>query len=76
MVRGCICDALTIDGKSEVLLTDEERKEVLDKLCSTLEPDCLNYFLQWYMELFGEYECNEKPCECCGDTIETWKIEI
>jgi len=76
MVRGCICDALTIDGTHEYDLTDEERKKVLHKLFSTLKPENLNDFLQWYMDFFGEYDYTDKPCECCGDIIETWKIKI
>jgi len=28
MTRGCIADSLTIDGKEEIDLTDDERQEV------------------------------------------------
>ena len=32
MVRGCMADSLTVDGKEEMDLTDGERKEVLKRI--------------------------------------------
>lgn len=74
--RGCICGALTVDGKQEIDLTDEERQAVLDKIHETLKPDDLNYVLQALITEFGEYVSDDEPCECCGDYVEqyTWDL--
>lgn len=71
-VRGCVHDALLIDGKQEIDLTDEDRKMVLEKLFKSLRPSDLNYVLQELIPLFGEYESTDYPCECCGDYTETY----
>ena len=76
MVRGCIHDSLSVDGKEEIKLTDEERLVVLRKIFEHFKPEDLNYVLQDLVQTFGEYECNDEPCETCGDYVETytWKI--
>jgi len=33
-------------------------------------------FLQWFIKTYGEYDCSDKPCECCGDYTETYKLDI
>lgn len=76
MVRGCICDSLSVDGKEEIDLTDEERQEVLKKIFEHLKPQDLNNILQDLIEMFGEYECDDEPCETCGDYVETHTWEI
>lgn len=76
MVRGCTCDSLTVNGVEEVKLDDEERREVIKKIFETIEPKDLNYLLQWYLETFGDYECDDKPCECCGDCVEQYNVDI
>lgn len=76
MIRGCIHKSLSVDGKEETDLTDEERITVLRTICNRLKPQDLNNILQALIEFFGEYECTEEPCETCGDYIETytWKL--
>ena len=76
MVRGCIHDSLSVDGKEEIKLTDEERKVVLRKVFEHLKPEDLNYVLQNLVQTFGEYECDDEPCETCGDLVETYTWEI
>lgn len=76
MVRGCIHDSLSVDGKEEIKLTDEERKVVLRKVFEHLNPEDLNYVLQNLVQTFGEYECDDEPCETCGDFEETYTWEI
>lgn len=149
MIKGCICDSLTIDDVEEINLTDEKRIEVLVKIgkyvasCDIhkigevlsdelemvnteedleyaddfylslidkeiiqplqqfpkewnheaehlarqfrsylskyirdLHPNCLNTLLQTFIEEFGVYEGSVGPCECCGDYIETFTLEI
>lgn len=75
LVRGCVCDSLTVDGKEEIDMTDEERQAVIDNIYKSLKPKDLNYLLQWYIVEFGEYTCDDEPCECCGDCVEEWVLE-
>ena len=76
LIRGCIAGSLTIDGKEEIHLTDDERQEVLRHIFNHLKPEDLNYVLQNLAETFGEYESDDEPCETCGDYVEkyTWEI--
>lgn len=76
MVRGCIHDSLRVDGKEEIDLTDDERMEVLRKIFDQLKPQDLNNVLQDLIEMFGDYECDDEPCETCGDFVETYTWEI
>ena len=39
-------------------------------------PDQFNYVLQALIPMFGEYECDDHPCECCGDIVQTYTWEI
>lgn len=77
MVQGCICDSLIVDGKSEIRLSDEERKEVIGRLNEAWKPEDLNHLLQLYLELHPDsIDVSDRPCECCGDTIVTYKAKI
>ena len=70
LIEGCLSCALTIDGKDEEDLTNEERKEVLERLSKAWEPEDLNDLLQVYVDMHGHFEViNDKPCECCGDIV-------
>lgn len=78
LVRRCVCDSLTVDGKEEINLTDTERQEAMNKIADWLKQnlDELNYLLQWFIVQYGEYTSIDEPCECCGDYIETYNSEI
>ena len=76
MVRGCICNSLSVDGKEEIDMTDEERQVVLKTIFEHFRPQDLNYVLQDLAERFGEYESDDEPCETCGDYIESYTWEI
>lgn len=79
MIQGCVFDSLTIDGKEEINLNDIERKEIINKVCEHLkkiEPQYLNELLQFFLVKMGHYSCSVRPCECCGDFVETYKVEI
>ena len=69
LTRGCIAGSLTIDGKEEIHLTDDERQKVLRHIFNHLKPEDLNYVLQDLVETFGEYESDDEPCETCGDYV-------
>ena len=76
MTRGCIANSLTVDGKEEIDLSDNERQEVLRHIFEHLKAQDLNYVLQDPVETFGEYEPDDEPCETCGDYVETYTWEI
>jgi hypothetical protein len=54
MVRDCICGSLSIDGKEEINMTDEESLVVLKTIFEHLKAQDLNYVLQDLVETFGE----------------------
>ena len=68
-VTGCTAFSLNVDGVEEINMTDEERFYIMDKLQ-------FNYVLQALIPMFGEYECDDHPCECCGDIVQTYTWEI
>lgn len=74
--QGCICDSLNIDGIEEVSMTNIQRKGYFDEIVDHLkdltpnnEYVWFNTFLQWFCENYGEYSCDDEPCECCGDYV-------
>lgn len=76
MVRGCICNSLNVDGKEEIDMTDKERLVVLKAISEHLKPQNLNNVLLDLVETFSDYECDDEPCETCGDYVETYTWEI
>lgn len=78
LVRGCVCDSLTIDDRAEIDLTDTERQKAMNEVADWLKqhPNELNYLLQWFIVQYGEYTTTDEPCECCGDCIETYNLKI
>lgn len=77
MVNSCICDCLLIDGEDERYLTDEKRREVIERLSKAWKPEDLNHLLKLYLELHSDsIDTSDKPCECCGDFIVTYKAKI
>lgn len=83
IVEGCIGDSFEIDGKNILDCTLEELKDALDKVTKyalSIADESKMYALQEAIrtltEDFGEYESPDEPCECCGDFIETYTLEI
>lgn len=78
MMEGCVCDSLTVDGKEEMDMSDDERREALRIIFDALEPDDLNNVLQELIPMFGDCISDDEPCECCGDYVSqyTWDIKL
>lgn len=75
---GCLANELSVNGISEIDLTDKQRKEVINRIFQWYDkhPDALNGLLQYFIETHcDDYDCTE-PCECCGDMVTTYKMEI
>jgi hypothetical protein len=77
MTTGCVCDSIEINGKEEIHLTNEERKEVAEHLAKYIaeHPETLNQILWHTIPLIGEYE-DMGHCEECGDYIERYTVEL
>ena len=75
-VRGCTCNSLTIDGREEVELTAREKSHVKALIYRFLTSIDLNEVLQMVLDVYGDTEFSEKPCETCGDYIETTTLKL
>lgn len=76
---GCMANSLSCNGIQEIDLTENERKDIIYKLMMWYKkhPEKLNNLLQYFIESnYTEYECSDKPCECCSDIVSTFKITI
>lgn len=78
MTTGCIADWLGADGILEVEMDDATRAKVYNKIFEFLKTqnDGLNQLMQFTLKLYGEYSCDSEPCECCGDTIDKWTLDL
>lgn len=74
---GCICDSLSVDGVETIDMTIEDIRNVLYKLLER-EQDIatLQDIFISLVSSQGVYECSEEPCECCGDFVTIYKLEI
>lgn len=76
--RGCICTGFYFDNKSEDKYSEQEIKAIRSKLCDYINSSDIDLFdiVEFIMTEKGDYECSDHPCDCCGDFIETYKLEI
>lgn len=74
-VTGCICDSLSVDGKEFNEMSLEEQRELLHKLVDNADTGTLQQMFIEYMEHDAEWYISG-PCECCGDMITEYNIEI
>lgn len=86
LTEGCICDSFTADGKDINSMSGQELKDILKavvaKITNTKYEDenkvsHLQTILRDIVSLYyDEYEIDDEPCECCGDFVETSKMEV
>ena len=83
LVQGCIADSFEIDGKPIHDCTIDELKDALTKATAYVVSKAndehisdLKIAIHNLVELFGDCECSEDACECCGDYIDTYTMEI
>lgn len=80
ITEGCICTGMYIDGTPISEMSEDQRHEVRKALCEYM----LNHEDEFDLFRLGEIVVTNAdseysysgPCECCGDCIETWKMEI
>lgn len=82
LTQGCICDSFEIDGQSVIEMSVDELKTAFSKMCDYIMqlPQENSYDLQNALhnliETFAPCEHSEEACECCGDFIDTYILEI
>lgn len=80
LTRGCICNSITADNKSVFDLDDESKEKLRFELCRWLTEHeskiPTSELIEFILESCGKYECSEHACECCGDYVETYKLNI
>lgn len=83
IVTGCIADSFEVDGATIYDCSMEELKDVLSNviahvLSKTKKEDIykLQTVIHNLVEMFGEYESSDDACECCGDYIDTYTLDV
>lgn len=83
LTQGCICDGFYADDERIIDMSIEELKDIFTQLTDyvkglPLEDKKFALYEAIYniIELFAQHETSDEPCECCGDFIETYTLEI
>lgn len=77
LTRGCIAYGLEINNKMANDYTEEELNDLLFILVRRLALDHGNYsIIETLIETYGIYDCDNTPCEQCGDTVETFELNL
>ena len=74
---GCICDSLSVDGVETIDMSPDKLREVIHELVDR-EQDLavLQDLFMSCVQSQGEYSSSDEPCECCGDFVTTYTLEI
>ena len=73
--EGCMAWCLDADGKPIRDMDEAQKLEILSKLVKLYNIET-EELIDYIVRAYGDYSCSDRPCECCGDYIETWKSEI
>lgn len=78
LTQGCIAGWLGADGIAEHEMDEQMREKVFEKIFAFLktQQNGLNHLMQLVLEIYGDYESDGEPCECCGDTVDTWTLTL
>lgn len=75
-VSGCICDNLLINNKDAENLSREELINYIIRILYSIDDiGDIRHTLICLIEEFGDMKVSG-PCECCGDNIYTYTLEI
>ncbi len=58
------------------ILTDEMYKDMCDLINKIEDVAVLQTIFCSVLERCGKYECSDNPCDCCGDYIRQYTMEI
>lgn len=74
---GCVCDSISVDGVESIDMDINDFREVVHQLVDNEQDSAvLQDLFTSCMESQGNYESSKKPCDCCGDTIITYTLEL
>lgn len=74
--RGCTASGLDIDDVNCHDVPKPEVRRILMQIISQVTEDDLYYILESLIDILGNYECDSQPCDQCGDTVETYTLEL
>ena len=90
LIEGCMAWGFEADGKPVEHMSTQELKDAILKIAdkiSKIEVNTLQDTLEFnnkayrivhemVYNFYDDYECSSEPCECCGDWVETYKLEV
>lgn len=76
-VIGCVCDSLTIDGDETRDMNIDDIKTAIHNLIEREQDKAvLQDIISSLIQSQGTLETTDEPCDCCGDFIYTFNLEI
>lgn len=90
LTEGCMAWGFEADGKPVENMSTQELKDAILKIAGKISKmdvntsqDTLEFNNKAYRVMhelvynfYDDYECSSEPCECCGDWVETYKLEV
>lgn len=80
LTEGCDCSSFEADGEPIHKMSTEDIKDIVrkqvDVALQTDEWNTLYALAYWMMQNFYDLYESSGPCECCGDYVETYTMEI
>lgn len=83
IIQGCMSDSFEVNGVSINEYTLDELKNILIAVTdhvvdSATENDMyeLKTAIRNLVEMFGKHESDDEPCDCCGDFIDTYTLDV
>lgn len=78
---GCTNFSTSVDGYniSHQEISDEVYNKLKDKLSEyirSFNKQDISFFVENLVEWYGEYECEDEPCETCGDYFTKYELTI
>lgn len=83
IIEGCMNYSFEVNGVSINEYTLKELKDILIVLTdhvvdkATEDDMCeLKIAIRNLVEIFGERESDDEPCDCCGDFVDTYTLDV
>lgn len=78
--EGCVAWCQDFNGEEVSNMTPEQQTDVIHKLVEYIPADYASEFVNWFaktfVDMYGEYTSDDKPCEECGDYVEEWRLKL
>lgn len=83
IIEGCMSASVEVNGVSINEYTLDELKDILivvtDHVVDKATEDDmyeLKTAIRNLIEMFGEHEGDDEPCDCCGDFVDTYTLDV